>query len=257
MQLLSAQWVPKFLFRQVLERTASESMERFTTERVLLVKILKTQDLPIFILWILLKRQISDCTMRQMQAVKNGSSMRQVFEEEQLNAVAENREQLAVGMIIHNDKKQHDQGRYNCPTSNEISVVFKSIDGAPPSDRDIRGHLLISTRGKRFIQIDPNKSMCDPMTYPLLFPNGDSGWNPNILYRTNDERRAAEGDENEEEYPDEISNERGPVCETVPEEAEDRESDLEETMVDVEDESTSRRRANEIIIIGCEFIIDY
>ena len=22
------------------------------------------------------------------------------------------------------------------------------------------------------------------MTYPLLFPNGDSGWHPNILYRT-------------------------------------------------------------------------
>jgi len=71
-------------------------------------------------------------------------SMRQLFEEEQRNAVAENRDQFAVAMIIHNDKNQ-DQRRYNNPTSNEIGVVFKSVDGAPPSDRDIRGHLLIPT----------------------------------------------------------------------------------------------------------------
>ena len=58
-----------------------------------------------------------------------------------------------------------------------------------PADRDIRGQLLIPTRGKDFINIELHKSMCDPMTYPPLFPNGDSGWHPNIPYRTNDERR--------------------------------------------------------------------
>ncbi len=84
------------------------------------------------------------------------------------------------------------------------------------------------------------------MTYPLLFPNGDSGWNPNILYRTNDERKEAEGEEDEEEDPDVVSNERGPGGETAAEEAEDQELDFEETMVDPEDESASRKRGNEI-----------
>jgi hypothetical protein len=115
-------------------------------------------------------------------------SMRQVFEEEQQNRVSENREQLAVAMIFHSDKTQ-DQRRYNNPTNDEIGVVFNSVDEAPPADRDIRGQLLIPTRGKDFINIELHKSMCDPMTYPPLFPNGDSGWHPNIPYRTNDERR--------------------------------------------------------------------
>ena len=114
-------------------------------------------------------------------------------------------------------------------------------------DRDICGHLLILTRGRRCIQIDPNKSMCDPMSYPLLFPNGDSGWNPNIIYRTNDERREAEGENDKEEDPDMVSNERGPGGETATEEAEDQELDFEETVGDTEDQSISRRRGNEIL----------
>ncbi|KZR98439.1 Uncharacterized protein APZ42_006145 [Daphnia magna] len=24
--------------------------------------------------------------------------------------------------------------------------------------------------------------MCDPMTYPLLFPNGDNGWDQNMIH---------------------------------------------------------------------------
>ena len=87
-------------------------------------------------------------------------SMCQVFGEEQQKAVSENREQLAVAMIIHNDKTQ-DKRRYNNPTNNEISVVFKSVDGAPPADLDIRGHLLIPTRGENYIKIDPHRYMCD------------------------------------------------------------------------------------------------
>ena len=53
-------------------------------------------------------------------------SMCQVFGEEQQKAVSENREQLAVSMIIHNDKhKIQDQRRFNNPTTNEIdSVLF-------------------------------------------------------------------------------------------------------------------------------------
>ncbi len=74
-----------------------------------------------------------------------------------------------------------------------------------------------------------------------------------ILYRTNDERREAEGEDDEEEDPDVVSNERGPGGETATEEAEDQELDFEETVGDPEDQSISRRRGNEILqtIILC------
>ncbi|EFX69181.1 hypothetical protein DAPPUDRAFT_113831 [Daphnia pulex] len=71
----------------------------------------------------------------------------------------------------NSDRKNLDQRRYNSPTTDDIAIIFKSVNGEPPVDRDIRGHILIPSRGRKFIQINPQKPMCDPMTYPLLFPN--------------------------------------------------------------------------------------
>jgi len=85
------------------------------------------------------------------------------------------------------------------------------------------------------------------VSYPSLFPNGDSGWNPNILCRTNDERREAEGEDDEDKDKDVVSNERGPGGEIVAEEVEDPELNFEETVDDPEDQSISRRRGNEIL----------
>jgi hypothetical protein len=95
-------------------------------------------------------------------------------------------------MIITCDRRNFDQRRYNCPTVNEIAVVFKSTDGEPPAYRDIRGHLYIPVRGRRFIQIDTKKVMCDPMCYLLLFPNGDDGWHPHMTYTTTRQRERDE-----------------------------------------------------------------
>ncbi|XP_046642653.1 uncharacterized protein LOC124327698 [Daphnia pulicaria] len=140
--------------------------------------------------------------------------MRQVLEEEYLKAEAENRPHQFVGMFISSDRKNLDQRRYNNPTTDDIAIIFKSVNGEPPVDRDIRGHLLIPSRGRKFIQINPQKPMCDPMTYPLLFPNGEDGWHSNMPYTTTTrkEREGAtamdvdEGDEqqvlDEEEEPD-------------------------------------------------------
>jgi len=114
--------------------------------------------------------------------------MRQVLEEEYIQAQAENRPHQFVGMIISSDRKNLDQRQYNSPTTNEIAVIFKSVNGEPPGDRDIRGHLLIPSRGRKFVQINPQKPMCDPMTYPLLFPNGEDGWHSNMPYTTTTRR---------------------------------------------------------------------
>ncbi|EFX68723.1 hypothetical protein DAPPUDRAFT_329777 [Daphnia pulex] len=135
--------------------------------------------------------------------------MRQVLEEEYVQREAENLPHYTVGMIITCDRRNVDQRRYNCPTVNEIAVVFKSTDGEPPAYRDIRGHLYIPVRGRRFIQIDTIKVMCDPMCYPLLFPNGDDGWHINMTYTTTRRRERDEAaalamivEEDEEEQID-------------------------------------------------------
>lgn len=109
-------------------------------------------------------------------------TMSRVLEEEHREAEAEGRPYYTAGMIIHGDRKTHDRRRYNRPTTSEIAVIFKSKDGAPPTDRSIRGHLLIPTRSSKFVEIKPHMPMCDPMTYPLLFPNGDNGWHPNMQH---------------------------------------------------------------------------
>ncbi|XP_046632783.1 uncharacterized protein LOC124312311 [Daphnia pulicaria] len=135
--------------------------------------------------------------------------MRQVLEEEYVQRQAANLPHYTVGMIITCDRRNVDQRRYNCPTAHEIAVVFKSSDGAPPSNRDIRGHLYIPVRGRRFIQINTQKPMCDPMCYPLLFPNGEDGWHAHMNYNTTSRRERDEAaamamivDEDEEEQID-------------------------------------------------------
>ncbi|KAI9558408.1 hypothetical protein GHT06_015188 [Daphnia sinensis] len=131
--------------------------------------------------------------------------MRQVLEEEHRRAQDENLPHQTVGMIISSDRRNVDQRRYNSPTTNEIAVIFKSANGEPPAKRDIRGHLFIPVRGRTFVQIDTQQPMCDPMTYPLLFPNGDDGWHVNMPYTTTTRRereeaaaRAMDVDEEEE-----------------------------------------------------------
>ena len=114
--------------------------------------------------------------------------MRQVLEEQYQRSQTENLPHRTVGMIISSDRKNLDKRRYNNPTTNEIAVLFKSSNGEPPAARDIRGHLYIPIRGRKFIQIDTQKPMCDPMTYPLLFPNGEDGWHSNMPYTTSTRR---------------------------------------------------------------------
>ncbi|KZS08018.1 Uncharacterized protein APZ42_028147 [Daphnia magna] len=93
--------------------------------------------------------------------------IRQVLEEEYRRAEAENLPHQIVGLIISSDFRNLDQRRYNSPTTNEIAVLFKSPNGEPPP-------------------------MCDPMTYPLLFPNGDDGWHVNMPYTTTTRREREE-----------------------------------------------------------------
>ena len=172
--------------------------------------------------------------------------MRQVLEEEYRQTEAENLPHQTVGMIISSDRKNLDQRRYNSPTTNEIAVLFKSSNTKHPARRDIRGHLFIPVGGRRFIQIDTQKPMCDPMTYPLLFPNGEDGWHSNMPYTTTTRRErdeaAAAMDVVEEDVFQWIGEKLPSTTEDQPaDEAEEPDSEPEEQF---EDEENNPQRFN-------------
>ena len=85
-------------------------------------------------------------------------------------------------MILRKDNND-DLRRYNDPNVNEVAIIFRNQDGQPPANRDIvtwpknRNEVTIPLRSQYKSQrINTQMSVCDPMTYPLLFPLGDHGW---------------------------------------------------------------------------------
>ncbi|CAL8129145.1 unnamed protein product [Orchesella dallaii] len=94
-----------------------------------------------------------------------------------MREVMKNTQTETVNMWLIRDRTQ-DPRRYNLPVANEVAAIFTSEDGVPPSQyqRDICIHPRDSSHptGLQFLStISPN---CDPMTYPILFPYGDPGW---------------------------------------------------------------------------------
>ncbi|GBN52131.1 hypothetical protein AVEN_145801-1 [Araneus ventricosus] len=76
-----------------------------------------------------------------------------------------------------------DLRRYNAPTSRtEVAAIFV---GEPPANRDI----CIYPVADSYKNISPLNQCSDPMVYPLLFPNGECGWNSNMEHV--EERRSA------------------------------------------------------------------
>lgn len=133
----------------------------------------------------------SDCDrdlMRQLVAdirkchkyAKSFVAMGELMAKEDLDHVAENRPRMAVEMAIYNDRTK-DKRRYNVPHGNEVAIVFSSPDGIPPADRDIVGHLRIPESGRGLIRIKTHNAICDPMTYPILHPRGESAFAPNLV----------------------------------------------------------------------------
>ncbi|XP_035233479.1 uncharacterized protein LOC118205294 [Stegodyphus dumicola] len=119
-----------------------------------------------------LLRQL-DAVLRNVNPYAEAYKMLKEFEEETL------REQGAetaadIRMYIKGESvgTGEHRGRYNAPKENEVAVVFKSTDGAPPSNRDI----VIHPRGGGLINISTLNPNLEPMTYVLFFPHGDQGF---------------------------------------------------------------------------------
>jgi hypothetical protein len=77
--------------------------------------------------------------------------------------------QITLGFASSRDG---DMRRYNAPAAEEVAVCFESADGAPPAARDIVVYPLRAPA----VRLPEGNDHLDPLTYPLLFPNGDPGW---------------------------------------------------------------------------------
>ena len=89
-------------------------------------------------------------------------------------------------LLINADSRQHHSGTTNAPVSNEIALLVPSPE-ATAGGRTVRDVRLQLTGGG-VQRIDETHALYDPLKYPLLFPNGDSGWSLNQPF-TNSNRQ--------------------------------------------------------------------
>lgn len=101
--------------------------------------------------------------------------IREIEERENREALAANLPAPQISMVFRRDR-QSDNRRYNDPTANEIAMVFVNEDGEPPYDRDIRIYPRSPSTQEKYVQINILSAHLDPMTYAILFPYGEPGW---------------------------------------------------------------------------------
>jgi hypothetical protein len=99
--------------------------------------------------------------------------MYRVEQEQNLIAAESGVAPTTVSMYI---KRGPDQRRYNEPKHDEVAAIFVSSDGAPPPNPDV----IIHPKDKPPQDMHYMSCNIDPMTYPVFFPRGDLGWQPNM-----------------------------------------------------------------------------
>ncbi|WKX98137.1 hypothetical protein Q1695_013657 [Nippostrongylus brasiliensis] len=110
--------------------------------------------------------------------VQSFKMMGEVVHEEESRASSEQRRMPSIRMIF-DVRPELDRRRYNIPIANEVAVVYVGEDDDVPATRSLAVHHR-NSRMEHISDIDPR---CDPLTYPLLFPRGEPGWDPTITKR--------------------------------------------------------------------------
>lgn len=103
--------------------------------------------------------------------VKCYKTMHQKISEEHELALKQNRVPVNFVMRFYHEP-QSDLRRFNEPTCSEVAAVFESHDGAPPSHRFI--NVYAKDGGLKTLDFD--SMHCDPMSYVLIWPCGETGW---------------------------------------------------------------------------------
>ena len=99
--------------------------------------------------------------------------MRDVEMDELVAAQRDDRVPNEVRMFFHEQNPL--DGRLNKPLHEEVAAVFTGKEGAPPE----REYIVIEsngTNGNNLKILNDLSEHVDPMSYPILFPNGDPGF---------------------------------------------------------------------------------
>lgn len=72
-----------------------------------------------------------------------------------------------------------DLRRYNDAVQTDVAVIFSTVDGESPFERNMVSFSKVNGTIKNISVLD---SSLDPLAYPLLFANGDTGWHINIFH---------------------------------------------------------------------------
>ncbi|EPB69310.1 hypothetical protein ANCCEY_11605 [Ancylostoma ceylanicum] len=98
-------------------------------------------------------------------------------------AEREGRRPAAIRMVFEENRERGvTRGQYAIPTANEVAVVYVGEDNDVPASRSLAIHLR-ETEGAGLINISDIDKRCDLLTYPLLFPTGNGGWDPTLTDR--------------------------------------------------------------------------
>lgn len=114
-----------------------------------------------------------DAVIRRVNPYAQAYRMLHEVEQEVLQQEGQ-RAAANIRMYITEERTESGQnkGRYNVPKANEIAMIFRTEDGVPPTNRDI----CIYPKGDRLCNISTLNPNCEPMTYVLFFPFGESGF---------------------------------------------------------------------------------
>jgi hypothetical protein len=125
--------------------------------------------------------ELLDSALREVNPfAKAYVMMREVIDAEENDAKITGRQTLDVQLVFDTNKRHVDLRRYNMPRTNEIAAIILGADDEPFPKHS----LVIRKRGDPTESglrcIDAVDEKCDPMAYPLLFPNGSLGWHPGM-----------------------------------------------------------------------------
>lgn len=81
--------------------------------------------------------------------------------------------------MVFNVNKNLDLRRYNDAIATDVAAIFTTSDGDPPFERNVITFNKINGTVRSISVLD---SSLDPLAYPMLFPNGDTGWHINICH---------------------------------------------------------------------------
>ncbi|CAH1986999.1 unnamed protein product [Acanthoscelides obtectus] len=96
--------------------------------------------------------------------------LKDVYQEQQ-----HSNRQLTLELYINNNRVLDINFRqYGAVQANEIAAVFISEDGRPPLDRCL--HVYCRDNDQIIHELPYLSVNCDEMTYPLLHPRGEPGW---------------------------------------------------------------------------------